>query len=53
MAQTKKLSRSEKHDLIKKQIKIAPHLSARAISKQLGFSHVTIQKYKQELIKTG
>lgn len=53
MAQTKKISASEKRELIKKQIKIAPHLSSRAISKQLGFSHVTIQKVRQELIKTG
>ena len=53
MAQIKKISASEKRDLIKKQIKLAPHLSSRAISKQLGFSHVTIQKVRLELIKTG
>lgn len=53
MAQPKKISPSEKAKLIETQIKIAPHLSARAISKQLGYSHVTIQKYKQKLIKNG
>lgn len=53
MAQPKKISASEKQKLIEKQIKIAPHLSARAISKQLGYSHVTIQKYKQKLLETG
>lgn len=53
MKQPKKISASEKAKLIEKQIKIAPHLSARAISKQLGYSHVTIQKYKQKLLKSG
>lgn len=53
MAQPKKISPSEKAKLIETQIKIAPHLSARAISKQLNVSHVTVQKYKQKLIKNG
>ncbi len=53
MKQPKKISASEKAKLIETQIKIAPHLSARAISKQLGFSHVTIQKYKQKLLESG
>jgi len=44
---------SEKRKLIMKQIKIAPHLSSRAISKQLGVSHVTVEKVRKELIKTG
>ncbi|WP_411680983.1 hypothetical protein [Clostridium thailandense] len=53
MAQPKKISTSEKRKLIEKQIKIAPDLSSRAISKQLNVSHVTVQKVRQELIKTG
>lgn len=53
MKQPVKISASEKAKLIIKQIKIAPHLSARAISKQLGYSHVTIQKYKQKLLESG
>lgn len=53
MKQPKKISAIKKRELIETQIKIAPHLSARAISKQLGFSHVTIQKYKQKLLESG
>lgn len=53
MKQPKKIPASEKRKLIEKQIKIAPHLSARAIGKQLGYSHVTIQKYKQKLLESG
>lgn len=53
MKQPKKVSVSEKQKLIEKQIKIAPHLSSRAISKQLNVSHVTVQKYKQKLLESG
>jgi actin-related protein len=51
--QPKKISASEKQKLIEMQIKIAPHLSSRQISKQLAVSHVTVEKYKQKLLKTG
>ena len=50
MKQTKK---TEKQKLIETQIKLAPHLSARAISRMLNVSHVTIQKYKQKLLESG
>lgn len=53
MKQPKKISTIKKIDLIKTQIKIAPNLSSRAISKQLGVSHVTVEKYKKELLKSG
>lgn len=53
MAQIKKLSLSERRELIKKHLKLAPQLSSRAISKQLGVSHVTVEKARQEMLKAG
>ena len=53
MAQIKKPSLTQKRSLIKKQIKLAPQLSSRSIGKQLGVSHVTVEKVRQELLKTG
>lgn len=53
MSQTKKLSRTEKRDLIKKHIKIEPSMSSRAIGRQLGVSHVTVETVRQELLESG
>lgn len=53
MAQIKRTTLSERRELIKQQIKIAPSLSSRAISRQLGVSHVTVQKIKLKMIQAG
>jgi hypothetical protein len=53
VAQIKKITLSERRELIKQQIKIAPNLSSRAISKQLGVSHVTVQKIRQNMLQSG
>lgn len=53
MSRTKKLTQIEKRALIKQQIKIEPSLSSRAIGKQLGVSHVTVEKVRKELLENG
>lgn len=53
MTQIKKLNQSEKQKLIRKQIKLEPSLSSRSIGRQLGVSHVTVEKVRQELLETG
>lgn len=53
MKQPKKISASKKRILIETQIKLEPSLSSRSIGRQLGVSHVTVEKVRQELIKTG
>ncbi|MSU02349.1 class I SAM-dependent methyltransferase [Tissierella pigra] len=53
MPRTKKLTQIEKRALIKQQIKIEPSLSSRTIGKQLGVSHVTVEKVRKELLASG
>ena len=53
MSRSKKLTQFEKRKLIKQQIKIEPHLSSRAIGRQLGVSHVTVEKVRKELLESG
>ncbi|WP_238900044.1 hypothetical protein [Clostridium sp. YIM B02500] len=53
MKQPVKISASKKRKLIETQIKLEPSLSSRSIGRQLGVSHVTVEKVRQELIKTG
>lgn len=53
MSQIKKTTLSERRERIKKHLKLAPQLSSRSISKQLGVSHVTVEKYRQEMLKAG
>ena len=53
MAQIKKTTLFERRELIKQQLKLAPNLSSRAISKQLSVSHVTVEKVRKEMLKAG
>ncbi|SDZ32442.1 hypothetical protein SAMN05660462_02695 [Proteiniborus ethanoligenes] len=53
MSRTKKLTQAEKRALIKQQIKIEPSLSSRSIGRQLGVSHVTVEKVRKELLESG
>jgi len=49
----KQPKQSEKQKLIKLQLKIEPTLSSRTIAKQLGFSHVTVEKVKKSMLTSG
>ena len=53
MPKIKKLTLSERREQIKQHLKLAPELSSRAISRQVGCSHVTVEKIRKEMIQAG
>ena len=53
MPKIKKLTLSDRREQIKQHLKLAPELSSRAISRQVGCSHVTVEKIRKEMIQAG
>lgn len=51
--QIKQPKPSKKQKLIIQQLRIEPALSSRNVAKQLGVSHVTVEKVKKSLLKSG
>lgn len=53
MKQIKQLTQEQKRKLIYDRLLLTPELSSRSISKSLGCSHITVEKIRQEMLKSG